>query len=383
MGVVRATLFLVGVSIGAGFISGAELVSFLACEYVLWAIALFAIAFFLLCFQLLSLGKKYGGYEGAFRALFKRKSGAALWIMPLFSLFPCAGMLSGLDALLPRLTPLPSLVGIAVVLIVLRFGMKGMSWLNLVLVPVLLLIIFTGGRPLSYDDPTLRFGGFGWLSYAGMNVFLALPTLLDAGREIKSPLFASLCSSVVTAIVAAVVLGQIVYEGANALQAELPLLYVMRESVFFYLVSALAIFSSLTASVYALFQCCRNQKGRAAIARKTAALCLAFALSRLGLNKIVTFVYPVFGFFGIVFSLFCLLHEYFFKKHDKKVHSCGKQTENQRRRHDKIEAEHLPAVHDQVAEPRTGHDVFAHNRADPAHSHRHFQHRNKGGERGG
>lgn len=233
MGVVRATLFLVGVSIGAGFISGAELVSFLACKHIVWAIALFAIAFFLLCFQLLSLGKKYNGYEGAFRALFGKKSEAALWVMPLFSLVPCAGMLSGLDALLPRLAPLPSLCGIAVVLIVLRFGMKGMSGLNLVLVPVLLAIIFTGGRPLSYDDPTLGFGGFGWLSYAGMNAFLALPTLLDAGREVKSPLFASLFSSVVTAIVAAVVLGQIVYEGANALRAELPLLYVMRESVFF------------------------------------------------------------------------------------------------------------------------------------------------------
>jgi len=339
-------MFLVGVSIGAGFVSGAELVSFFACKHILLSIALFSVVFFLMSVQLLNLGKKYGGYEGTIKAVFGRGAKVALVVLPLFSLVPCAGMLAGLDALLPEFAPLSALIGAGVVLVVLRYGMRGMSGLNTVLVPVLLLFLFVRGEGVAFSDPLLQAGWGGGVLYAGMNVFLALPSMLDLGKEVKHAVLSSLFSSLIIAAGAACVLGQIVREGANALTAELPLLYVMRGSALFSVISALAIFSSLTSSVYALFQGCNGKTGRAMIVRKAIMLLSAFALSRFGLVKIVTYVYPVFGCFGIAFSLLCVFHEYFFQKHHQKVHSRGKQTENERRRHNKIETEHLPAVHD-------------------------------------
>ncbi|MGN1077052.1 MAG: hypothetical protein ACI4ST_00915, partial [Candidatus Gallimonas sp.] len=103
--------------------------------------------YFCMCLLFLSEGRKHGGYRGALSALFGRRAGVAETVAALFSFIPCAGMLAGLDAILPAFfSPLLSLAGLAVGTIVLKKGTKGISYFNLILVPRLLLFIFVFGR---------------------------------------------------------------------------------------------------------------------------------------------------------------------------------------------------------------------------------------------
>ena len=173
MGIFRATFFIVGTSIGAGFISGAELVRFFRGEQFLFPVLLSSLVFMLLVFLFLRIGKRYGGYKGAVRFLFRKAAPAIEVAVCLLSLIPAAGMLAGLDALLPDVSPLLSMAGIAVSALCIWRGTKGISLLNAVLVPALLLFVWAcGWRNFSFRYPTensVIFPYLGGIVYAGMN----------------------------------------------------------------------------------------------------------------------------------------------------------------------------------------------------------------------
>ena len=371
MGVFGAAAFIVGTSLGAGFLSGAELVRFFGAERFLLSVLISSAVFFVLCTLFLLLGKRRGGYDGAL-AIFGKGKNAVKLILSALSFVPCAGMLAGLDAILPKLSPLPSILGLMLVLLFLRRGMKGIGALNSALVPVLLFFVFystKGGLVFSY--PTLS--GKVWLGivYAGMNILLGVPVLLDAGKNMKRPVLSAVFASLVIAACAVCVLGVVYREGAGAIFAELPFLYAMQGSRIFYCASALAILTSLASAVYPLLRLCDGIKSaKKKNAARGGIFLAAFALSRLGLSGIGQFFYPAMGILGLTFSAICVLYEYLFEKHDQKVHRRGKNAQNDGRTHDKVKLEHLTAVHDKVSQPRARNEVLAHDRADPRHAHR-------------
>lgn len=326
MDVLKTTLFIIGTCIGAGFLSGAELVRFFHAGSFVPPVLLSCCIFASLCAYFLRLGKRYGGYRGAVRALFGRGASVVFVLIPALAFIPCAGMLAGLDALCPSVSPLLSLAGLLLVVCVLGRGMAGISALNLVLVPLLLAYVFFSGGELSLTYPSLQNGAscyFGGAVYAGMNVFLAAPALMDAGKRLKHTVLPSVLAGLLIAASAVFVLGRIYREGAGALNAEMPFLYVMRGSRVFYGAAALAILTSLASSLYGLLGLCGGLSGVKKYAARTLLLLAAFGLSRLGLFGIVTFFYPVSGFVGLSFSALCIFHEQLFKKHDEKVHSRG------------------------------------------------------------
>ncbi len=345
MGIFKTTFFIVGTSIGAGFLSGAELVRFFGTERVLLPVLLSSAVFFCLSALFLRLGKKYNGMEGALHALFGRAAKGMEVLFAALSFIPCAGMLAGLDALFPALSPLISLSGLGLVLCFLRRGMGGISLLNSLLVPVLLLfVLLSRGGTLFFPGRTGHDLG---VLYAGMNSFLALPVLLEAGREAKRPVLSAFLASAVVCVSALFVLGRIFSEGAGALDAELPFLYAMRGRKSFFAASALAILTSLGSALYPLLRLCERAKRKNAA--KGGVLFAAFLFSRLGLAGIVRFFYPAVGALGLLFSVVCVLHEYLFEQHHQKVHRRGKQAEDTGGSHHKVELEHLPAVHDEVS----------------------------------
>ena len=385
VGVIQSTLFIVGTSIGAGFLSGAELVSFFPTGGfflpVIFSSALFCAA----CVLFLSLGKKYGGFTGAVGALFGRASKAMLIFVSLCSFIPCAGMLAGLDALFPQYRPLPALAGLLLVLCFLKKGMKGISLLNAVLVPFLLaFVLIFGCGNLSVVRFRCGFTPFfGGALYAFMNAFLAIPVLLDAGKGMKRLFPPAFFASCILAFAALCILSSVHAAGEGALGAAMPFLYVMRGRRLFFVAASCAILTSLASAIYPPLRLCDGFRGKKKYAAKGIVLLAAFALSRFGLAGIVRFLYPVLGVFGMTVSALCILNEYFFEKHHEKIHSRGKQTENAGRAHYEVELKHLPAVYYEITEPGAGNDVFAHNRTDPSHSHVDFQHGNKRGAGGG
>ncbi len=388
MGILRATFFIVGTSIGAGFISGAELVRFFRGEQYVLPVILSSALFSALIFLFMRWGKKYGGYRGAMRFLFKKAAPAIEGAVCILSLIPAAGMLAGLDSLLPAYKPLLSLSGLVISVLCVGRGTKGIAVFNLILVPLLLIFVWGfgwGNFALSYPVSSGKVAPyFGGTVYAGMNALLAAPVLMDAGKDTKSAWLPALLSACIVAGSAVCILGKIYGEGAGAISAEMPFLYVMRSAKLFYVAVALAIMTSLVSAVYPLLTIFAPLKK---IPIKNAArggiLLAAFLLSRVGLNGIVSYFYPILGGIGLCLSAVCILNEELFEKHYKKIHSRRKHAKDHRRAHHKIEFEHLPAVYDQVTETRFRNDVFAHDRADPRHADIDFQHGNKGGKRRG
>ncbi len=353
---IKGACIIAGGAIGAGFISGAELVRFFHTPFFFFPVLLSAALFCLQCALFLKLGKKYGGYEETLRAVFGKCAGAVKIASLSLCLIPCAGMLAGLDALFPAGKPLLSVLGLFFTSLVLTRGVKGVSAVNLVLVPVLLVFVFAfGGGNLSDFLPSCPngFAGFGGGTvYAGMNAFLLAPVLLDLGKEVTRPYLSALAAALVIAAASFAILGSIYRAGENALRAEMPFLYVMRGRKAFSLMVALAIVTSLASSLYPLLKACDALKSRKKYAAKGIVLLAAFALSRFGLTGIVSVFYPAEGILGLLFSAFCVFHEEFLEKRHKKVHSRRKEAEEHRRAHHEVELEHLPAVHDQVSETR-------------------------------
>lgn len=322
MGIVRGAFFIIGGTIGAGFITGAELVRFFGAKRFLLPLLLSCMLFFLLTAYYLHLGKKYGGSRGVLRL--SRWGGAVRIALMLCAFISSAGMLAGLDALLPVKVPVLSLAGLLLSVVFLEKGMGGISALNLILVPLLLGFVFFYARDLSFFYP--RSGSkFGWLLYAGMNSFLMAPVLMDAGREMKRPILSSALASAFIAAAAVCILGSVYREGASAIFAPMPFLAATGGKVFSVAV-ALAILTSLVSSLYPLFAACNELKGKKKIAAKGISLLAAFCLSRVGLHGIVGYLYPVMGGAGLLFSALCILYDEFFEKYHKRIHARGEDT---------------------------------------------------------
>lgn len=376
-------MFIVGGAIGAGFVTGAELVRFFSTRGFWLSCALSSAIFSAMCMLFLHLGKKYGGAEKVFSVLFGRGKRVARVLVSLCAFIPSAGMLAGLDALVPACSPLLSILGLVVATVCLHRGMKGVANFNAVLVPALLIsvLLFSKmGRTFSVPIFFMR-GIFGGIVYAGMNAFLLATVLFDAGEKMKKPLLSCLLSGVLVFFAAGLILARVAAGGKEAEGAEMPFLSVVNSRIFDVTVAA-AILTSLVSSLYPIRSLCGVVRGKKRYAAEGLSLLAAFAFSRLGLYGIVRFFYPILGFLGCGLSILCILHEQLFEHRHKKIHERGKEAKDHRRRHQKVEFEHLPAIHDKVSEPRTGHNIFPHNGADPCHPHVDFEHGDKRGERG-
>ena len=376
MGIVRTMLFLVGTTVGAGFLTGAELVRFFSASY-LPALALSCIVYFLTCSFFLRLGRKYNGFSGAMKALVPRGNTVAVSLLLAVCFVPCAGMLAGLDALLPTAFPIGSIAGICIVMFFLHRGMKGMSLLNLLLVPLLLLFVLFSGRIGSFAPISAADGGWALL-YAFMNTAFAAPAIMEAGKEGTAPIRSSLLAAAILFCCGAFVMGGIVNVGEEALTAPMPYLVVMKNNRIFLVAVACAILTSLASALLPLMNACDRLAHGKKNAAKGLVLLAAFLLSRLGLTGVIDTLYPAVGIFGAVFSAFCVFEEYFFKKYHERIHSRRQKAKNKRCAHDKIQLEHLASVDDQIAESGAGDDVFSHDRTNPRHSHVDFEHGNDG-----
>ena len=184
---------LFGAVVGAGFMTGAELVRVFPLRAA-FAPAAVAAGLFAACFLLLfDAGRKCGGFEGALRCC-----GCAA---PVFrallhfaSFITCAAMLAGLDGAvrtgfgLRYALPVAALCALPAMFFVARRGMRGVAALSAALVPVMAAVFAAraGDIPAGFtpSSPQSAFTSLtGVCLYAAMNCFLAAPLACDAGRE--------------------------------------------------------------------------------------------------------------------------------------------------------------------------------------------------------
>ena len=354
-GQVRLCATLVGTVVGAGFISGAELVRFFPAEGFLPCLAVAALLFALCFFALFRLGAAYGGYAGMLRAMFGRAAPAVRAFVSVCSLVLCASMFAGLDAALGEgfgvhtALPVASVAAMPLLYFLSRRGVRGLYLINLLLVPAILLFLCVCVPALGETDPTACPASPAaalvcTLLYVCMNAFLAAPVVCDAGAKGGSG-GGCLLAGAVIAFCAAIVLACVTREGAGALGAQMPFLYAVGKTAAFgkafAAVSICGILTTLFSSYYPLYSAAEGKK-RAAL-RRALLLELALALSLFGLRGIVRWLYPIMGTAGVCFfAVLCLRQarslfgESAFQQCDQRVHGTRECAKDDGRRHHKV-----------------------------------------------
>lgn len=317
-GWLQASFIIIGSVVGAGFISGGELVFFFPTSNFLPYVYCGGILFFLYFALLLACGKRYGGFEGVLTALFKRYAPAVRAVFMLCCFIICATMLAGIDSVfweafgISKKFPAMSISILIAVFFISRKGIGAIGKVNFILVPAILLFVMVfsfaergteygfsiadGSRGLQYT-----------VLYVCMNAFLAAPVACDLGKEAPS-LPVSFTAAFFIAFCAALILGVICKEGANALGADMPLLYVVTKrgatlGKVFSVVCLFGIVTTLFSSYYPLHTAAEKLKKRELF---RACVCLgAILTARVGLKGIIGHVYPALGIFGLVFGVIC------------------------------------------------------------------------------
>ena len=127
-GWLQAAFIIIGSVVGAGFISGGELVRFFPTSNYLPYVYAAGVLFFAYFALLLACGKKYGGFDGVLSALFQKFAPAVHAVFGLCCFVICATMLAGIDSVffeafgIPKSVPVLSAAVLAAVFFICRKG---------------------------------------------------------------------------------------------------------------------------------------------------------------------------------------------------------------------------------------------------------------------
>ncbi len=310
---------LVGTFIGAGFVSGKEIATFFCGGEMPLALAYLAfVLFFIFIVELLLVGRSYGDIFRFNKLFFPNERRLIDGIFYFCSFVSAVTMLAGADAVISQLFGISSLVptlSIFLLIISNLLCFKGVSKIavtSVLLVPVIivgvLVVVFSNGKFL----PIATFTNNGFTSvkavlYVGMNILFSAPIIVEMGKgkTTKQNICSSFLASLVVALLIFLVTSSLNYFGEGAIISKVPLLYLAgngRIAKYGYaLIFVFAVLTNLLSSLYPFVKkSAKNRRG------KTKLLFLNFlllAFSRLGLNAIVEYLYPIIGAMGVIYLL--------------------------------------------------------------------------------
>lgn len=314
-----------GAVLGAGFASGQELMVFFVRYGVrgLWGSAIAGVLFAIVGALLLVRAKALprASYRDYLTSVFGKRASAVLYsIVELFMAVSFCIMLSGSGAMFREQFHLPPIVGVlitsAVCFFVLQSDLKGLTTVNMILVPFMVLgMIFvcvgyilsqhhTVWLPFSVGDEKFMISV---LLYVSFNMLTAAAVLVPLSRLAESKKTAAAggilggLALLLTAVLACVVL-YAAYDGIVG--SELPLLAVSQQlgtalSFVYALVLYMAMLTTAAANGFSVVE---HFVGKGRDRRATSAvLCLvSVPLSLIPFSQLVESCYTAFGVVGLV-----------------------------------------------------------------------------------
>lgn len=307
----KTTSLVIGTIIGAGFVSGREIISFFGGGNIFLSALYAFIAFFIITYLLLETGRKYKTLQNADKALFGKADKTVNFAVFICLFAVAAAGVATVDSLasslfgIPKNAPVFSVLFLLAAYLCSKKGLGGITAVNALLVPIMLLmtagiLIFKGGFDFSSgggaDSPVI---------YVSFNMFLSANVVTEAGGNLsrKNSFLSSLISALVTAAFIVLIYGAVNFEGVNAVTADLPLFYAASflgkgVSLLFAVILMLGAFTTLVSAFYPLgkgFVSVLGSRG------DITAFFAVFMLSRFGIKNIVGYGYPAAGVMGLVF----------------------------------------------------------------------------------
>ncbi len=309
----KRSFAIIGTIIGAGFISGREILSFFKGENVIFCIIFLAIFFTCVLYFILSA-----------------KNLKSLIIYRVFhpvilfgNLIIASGMISAIEEIflinfsLYLKIPLFSILALLLSQFILSKGIDGLEKINAFLVPAILisaLFILLFKNDFSYKNLN-NFHIDKIISYVGINTFLATNFFNDLGEDLskKECFFTALISSIFLCLIIFLILIKLGLNNDEIVNSPIPILvYVKNNPIVIKLFSIIVLFGVLTTLFschYPLFLFAENFQNRKIA--KVAVLIAIFTISRLGFYNIINYVYPFLGYIGGVFLAISILLNFF------------------------------------------------------------------------
>lgn len=329
---------IIGSVIGAGFITGREILTFFYGQSPIWVFILLLAFFFLLMFSVMTVKGEMSLYA------VERADN----VICLFNILMIASMLGATESLARDMGvgcafPAWSVVMLLVSIVVCAGGMSRLDKFNAVLVSVMLGIVFVivalklPSVSLEFSAAGMHVNFFAVAKYVGMNILLTQPLLGNIRREnnafgqvettVKTSVLTAFAAAFLLSLTAAAFLAVLPKESAFA---ELPILHIVgANKVFYYSVSltvGLGIITTLVGSMYPLLNYSffaksageisatkaerkenrgdAKKRRRGKIIRAVCICMLSLGVSRLGFYVIVDKIYPLLGVLSLAYYLF-------------------------------------------------------------------------------
>ena len=293
-----------GSIIGAGFVSGSELVAFFGVSNF-WGVVLVSCVLTALCFCLVFSVASSQNLTIVKRNLFgqsKLFNGANVVCNFLFFV----SMIAGLDAVCNALSlfnglPVLSFLSVVIISFFAKFGIKGLEKLNLYLMPLVIVIVllcaFTADKGVQVKGE--KGGVVNAVLYCFLNTFVTMPVLFATAKgKSKKVLTLSAIIVAIVVFVLSVIILSVVSKNAHSLSSAMPFYLAVSSSPFSKWLALALIIGAFTSGASAYHPVYKAVKDRYGVWGVVFTGVSAFVFSRLGLTAIVKYVYPLIAGFG-------------------------------------------------------------------------------------
>ena len=306
--VLKLSFLLIGGVVGAGFLSGREILSFFGKGNFFFNAFL---SFGVLCFLFLSaffLYKKVGD-KGVNNALFgKSKINEYFSFLALTICLIC--MLSALNALIKTFFGVDSCLFSLVTLLLCFFISKGnIKWIEIVnfiltFLTIILLCVclfekgnfnFESERKIKVINPVI---------FSFINFYLCLPIFFKGikGKNNIEIVISIVVASIVLVFMAFLIYGAINEEKLNLNHLELPI-FAVTKGVFLTLMALSLLTGILSSTLITYYSVVKNFSKEHFNIKKIVFSALLVVLSKISLTSVVNYLYPIIAGFGVLFLI--------------------------------------------------------------------------------
>lgn len=298
----KTAFALIGSVIGAGFITGREIVKFFYGYNPLVAGGVIFIMFFALFYLLLSKRAEH------YHVIFENSN----LIIYIFSLLTLSAMLAATDSLAEDMgyignIPVFSIAILVISIIICKDGIGKVEKFNLVLVPIMLIVtyiivafnLFSGKIQNNFSQANIC----SCVGYVCMNVLLTQPFIFSMKTEEKkySPLCTAFFVSVILSITVFLFLLVLPQE---CIFFDIPILRIVSPSgIAFFVVSFLIAIGIITTLVGTLYPLMNVVGGKKRLLWVCGIAVLVFIVSRMGFYVIVDKLYPLLCILSVLYYL--------------------------------------------------------------------------------
>ena len=322
--VIRIVLVIIGAFIGAGFASGQEIYSFFFSYGTIGLLGLiltFSLTSFTIYKSLKIICEKQINNYDEFLSIFipKRKItkvvNAILNILLLITFYI---MIAGFGAYFEQELGIKKIIGSTILAIITAFvfftNTRGIIKISEYIVPVLIgFLIIIGTINIitiksSIEIPVIKDK---WLLssviYCSYNIILLIPILISLRKQIKkisNIKYIAIISGILMIIISTLIFMLLTRNNNNISKLELPLVYVVGtyfpklRFVYAFIILASIFTTAISIGMGLLQNISKNKKS---YTQFVLFMCItSLLISNIGFSKLVNFIYPLFGYIGII-----------------------------------------------------------------------------------